>query len=359
MAFVIRLLAMQGTQSVSLPPRVFISYSRESLEHMERVLGFANWLRANGVDSVVDRYFEDTLNMRWAEWMKQEIEAANFVLVVATPGYLERMKAGGTVKSGRGVNFEGAIVTQYLYELDGKNNKFFAVYFDADGRASIPIELRGFMDYDVVQDEGKIKLYRRLTNQPEVIPPKLGDIKKPGQLYPQPAPPVIMSPRQEAVKERIETLGNAYQQLRQSTLPSEVRSQKMSILAAKMRALASDAYFLLDYLAKNPAPGHRLAAVSLLAVNPNPEYLEWLSERLAPEKPFVGYHAARALQSAARVLGAEFRVRTKQAIDDAVRRLGTGLENTDRADALREARRDLRITEELVRDFSIPDSHVV
>jgi len=350
---------MQATGTAPLPPRVFISYSHDSLEHMERVKDFANKLRTHGIDSVVDRYFEDTLKIRWSAWMEQEIDAANFVLVVATPGYLHRQKPG-EAESGGGVNWEGAIITEELYAGKGLNSKFYAVYFGEGDRASIPLKLRGFSHYDISSEEGYRKLYRRLINRPEVVPPEISPIIDPVQLYfSPPPPPAAMSPRQEAVKERIEALGNAYQELRQSTLPSEIRTQKMSILAAKMRALASDAYFLLDYLAKNPAPGHRLAAVSLLAVYPNPEYLEWLSERLAPEKPFVGYHAARALQSAARVLGAEFHERTRRAIDDAVRRLGTGLENTDRADALREARQDLRITEELVRELEIPDSPLV
>ena len=53
----------------------------------------------------------------------------------------------------------------------------------------------------------------------------------------------------------------------------------MEVIASKMRTLACDAYFLLEYLAKNPEPGCRLAAVSLLEAKPDPAYLPWLSER--------------------------------------------------------------------------------
>lgn len=333
-------------------PRVFISYSHDSLNHMERVLAFSNRLRANGIESVVDRYFEDTLDMRWTDWMNQEIETADFVLIVATPGYAQRLKPGGLVSQG-GTNFEGVIITQFLYQSLGYNKKFFAVYFEAGDRVSIPVYLAGFTNYHVGDDEGYKKLYRRLTNQPAVVPPVVGEITNPDMIYAQPPAPTVSSPRDQAVRERIEELAEAYQQLRKSMLPSNARTRKMEIIATKMRALACDAYFMLEYLAKNPQPGCRLAAVSLLEIKPNPEYLEWLSERLAPEKPFVGYHAALGLIVAARVLGASYRERVKSAIEQAHRLLGSGLESTDRARALKTASHELHDAESIDAELSL------
>jgi hypothetical protein len=321
---------------------------------MERVVAFSNSLRGHGIESVVDRYFEDTLDMRWTDWMEQEIGSANFVLIVATPAYAQRLKPGSPGSLG-GANFEGVIITQTLYQSLGLNKKFFAVYFEDGDRDSIPIYLAGFANYNVGDGEGYKKLYRRLTNQPAVVPPAIGEVTNPNVLYAQPPTPILSSPRDIAVKERIEELGGAYQQLRKSMLPSDARTRKMEIIAAKMRVLACDAYFLLDYLAKNPEPGFRLAAVSLLEVKPNPEYLEWLCERLAPEKPFVGYHAALALIAAARVLGAGYRERTNTAIEKAHRLLGPGLENTDRARALKTASRELNDAESIDTKFSLRD----
>jgi hypothetical protein len=48
--------------------------------------------------------------------------------------------------------------------------------------------------------------------------------------------------------------------------------------------------------------GRRLAAVSALQVIPDVRYVGWLAERLAEERPFIGYHAMVALLSAARGL---------------------------------------------------------
>lgn len=36
------------------PPKVFISYSHDTVEHQERVLGLADRLRADGIDAEID-----------------------------------------------------------------------------------------------------------------------------------------------------------------------------------------------------------------------------------------------------------------------------------------------------------------
>lgn len=37
------------------PPKVFISYSHDTVEHQERVLDLADRLRADGIDAEVDQ----------------------------------------------------------------------------------------------------------------------------------------------------------------------------------------------------------------------------------------------------------------------------------------------------------------
>ncbi len=320
-------------------PRVFLSYSHDTLAHMERVRALSDRLRLHGVEAIVDRYYEDTLDMRWTDWMAQQVEAADFVLVVATAGYLERLKPGPG--AGAGSHWEGALVTQQLYELHGMNTKFFAVYFDAEDAKSIPLHLRGYTNYHVGTDEGYAKLYRRVTRQPDAVPPPVGAVVDPNRLLAPPPLPPAESLREDVVKVRLDELARAYQALRTSMLPGNARTRKMEVVAAKMRALACDGYYLLDYLARNPEPGARLAAVSLLEARPSAGHLEWLAERLAPEKPFVGYHAALALFTAARTLEPEHRDRVRAAIHRARTLLGAGLDTTDRAQALDAALHEL------------------
>ena len=61
----------------------------------------------------------------------------------------------------------------------------------------------------------------------------------------------------------------------------------------------------MDELTGSESAGRRLAAVSTQAI-PDARYLTWLSEPLPREneKPFIGYHAALGLVSAARTLDA-------------------------------------------------------
>jgi hypothetical protein len=79
---------------------VFISYSHDSPEHMDRVLELANRLRGEGIDAEVDRY-EDAPPEGWPRWCDRKIQEAQFVLVICTETYLLRF--GGASKPGLGL----------------------------------------------------------------------------------------------------------------------------------------------------------------------------------------------------------------------------------------------------------------
>ena len=54
------------------PPTVFISYSRESQEHGERMLALADRLNADGIDCMLDQYI-DSPPEGWQTWMDRQI----------------------------------------------------------------------------------------------------------------------------------------------------------------------------------------------------------------------------------------------------------------------------------------------
>jgi hypothetical protein len=64
-------------------PRVFISYSHDSLQHETKVLELADRLRNDGVDANLDQY-EPLPADGWPMWMDKEIRSADFVLVIST-----------------------------------------------------------------------------------------------------------------------------------------------------------------------------------------------------------------------------------------------------------------------------------
>jgi hypothetical protein len=138
-----------------------------------------------------------------------------------------------------------------------------------------------------------------------------------------------------ATRSRLQDLANQYDQIRQPQpvgLPSgHERTRRMEVIASYLRSLAVSSYALLPELIESQSAGHRLAAVTTLQAVPNPDYLEWLGARLQVEKPFIGYHAAIALLSAARSVDVKELRRVRAALDAARRSAPPG---TDRSATL-------------------------
>ena len=105
------------------PPKVFISYSHDSPEHAQRVLVLSDRLRQDGIDSHIDQY-EVSSSEGWPRWMLKRVKWANFVLVVCTATYNQRFTGEAPVGQGKGVKWEGAILTQELYDAEAQSTKF-------------------------------------------------------------------------------------------------------------------------------------------------------------------------------------------------------------------------------------------
>jgi hypothetical protein len=157
-------------------PKVFISYSHDSPEHVDRVLALANRLRAEGIDCHIDQY-EMSPSEGWPRWMVNQIETANFILVVCTEKYNLRFRGKNTDKKGLGAKWEGAIITQEIYEAEANNSKFIPILFSSEDAAHIPITLRSATYYDLSLDSGYDNLYRRLSKQPGISKPGLGELR--------------------------------------------------------------------------------------------------------------------------------------------------------------------------------------
>lgn len=156
--------------------RVFISYSWENDVQRERVLGLAQRLRQNGIDAWIDR-FTPFPSKGWSRWMRDEIQAARFVLCIITKTYAERFLGHSARGVGRGANWEGSIITNDIYHNAGSNEKFIPVVFDAVDADFIPYPLSDYAYFHVEQPDGYDSLYRLLTDQPEVLPANLGAVQ--------------------------------------------------------------------------------------------------------------------------------------------------------------------------------------
>lgn len=123
------------------PVQVFISYSHDSKEHAERVLALADRLRGDGLDCLLDQY-EPAPPQGWPRWMEEQLEAADFVLVVSTAGYLRR--AGGKERPGvgRGVRFDSVLLVQDLYDAGMWNERFIPARSEGAAPLGRPVERR-------------------------------------------------------------------------------------------------------------------------------------------------------------------------------------------------------------------------
>lgn len=151
--------------------RVFISYSHDSDTHREFVRNLANDLRRDGLDCQIDQYVNGFPPEGWQRWMENQIEQADFVLIVCTPLYLQRYR-GNDPDGGRGVNFEGVVISQTLYDHYYRNTKFIPVIPVQGSLDDVPLPLKGYTTYTLPRDYAS--LYRLLTNQHATPAPEIG-----------------------------------------------------------------------------------------------------------------------------------------------------------------------------------------
>src|SRR5215469_5686931 len=97
------------------PPRAFVSYSHDSAEHVNAVRRVADMLRHQGVDCRMDLY-ETVPPKGWPAWMQEQIMESDFVIVVCTETYADRLSARSPEGVGLGVAWEGLLISQEVYE---------------------------------------------------------------------------------------------------------------------------------------------------------------------------------------------------------------------------------------------------
>ena len=155
--------------------RAFISYSHDSTEHKKRVLQLSDDLRTSGVDCNLDQY-EPFPEDGWPRWMNNQIERADFVLVICTETYNRRATGKESPGRGLGVSWEGQMITQQIFDDGGRNSTFIPVTFTESDVKFVPKFLGWSTRFCVETPEGKNELYRFITSQPAVIKPPLGPV---------------------------------------------------------------------------------------------------------------------------------------------------------------------------------------
>jgi hypothetical protein len=158
------------TKENMIPPKVFISYSHDSAEHKQWVLEFATTLRDRGVDAILDQWDlqpGDDL----PEFMEQNLEDADFAVMVCTKRYVEKANTGKG-----GVGYEKMIMTSSSLN-NISDNKVIPIIRE-NGDPSVPTFLKTKLYIDFSKDEeiefALDELLRVLLNAPLFKKPEIG-----------------------------------------------------------------------------------------------------------------------------------------------------------------------------------------
>ncbi|MEQ1511863.1 MAG: SEFIR domain-containing protein [Lysobacteraceae bacterium] len=185
--------------TVQLQLSIFISYSHDSDEHRQRVLGLSERLRADGIETILDRYVESGSPPEgWPRWMLNALDKATHVVCVCTETYYRRFRGREVPGKGKGVDWEGALMTQSLYDARSVSTKCIPVLFARTDEPCIPEPLRGQTFHVMDSDAGYEALYDALLNQSGVVPGPVGTPKRKPRATGQPLSFPSVPPTAEA-----------------------------------------------------------------------------------------------------------------------------------------------------------------
>jgi hypothetical protein len=127
-----------------------------------------------------------------------------------------------------------------------------------------------------------------------------------------------------AVREQLYALIQEYDQSRRDLPPGFVRTKKMTAIVAGMRALSLAALPLQAQLISESSPGARLAAICMLQISPDPDYFDWIIERLnAEDQAFILCQAAVAVLELVQSGKLDDKIKTHDAICGALHHISS------------------------------------
>lgn len=157
-------------------PKVFISYTHDSKEHLALVLEIANKFRSEGINVVLDQY-EQSPPEGWPKWMDQNINNSDFVLMVCTENYYNRVMDKEKEGIGLGIKWEGRLIYQHIYNSDSKSKKFIPILVKKEDIKFIPTPIQGATHYLITEEGDYDKLYWYLRNINPNEKPELGKLR--------------------------------------------------------------------------------------------------------------------------------------------------------------------------------------
>jgi hypothetical protein len=157
---------------------VFVTYAPDSIKHEKDVLHLCHLLVSNGVDARCDKWAQGE-RRGWGEWAEAEIQAADYVLAVASPAFRWAGNDEPTGREHRRVRAEVTLLRELLQQdRPTWRRRILPVLLPAGSWTDIPVFLSPCNDtrfeVSAFTVEGADELIRFLTEQPQYVPPAPG-----------------------------------------------------------------------------------------------------------------------------------------------------------------------------------------
>lgn len=152
-------------------PRVFISYSHDTLEHKKWVLDLATRLRNSGVDAIIDQW-ELGPGDDLPHFMETQLEKADRVIMVCTDKYVSKANKGAG-----GVGYEKMIVTASMMQTIDSNKVIPVIRQAASNDVPTFLKTKLYIDFSKDDEfEAAIDdLVRAIHGEPLFKKPELGN----------------------------------------------------------------------------------------------------------------------------------------------------------------------------------------
>jgi hypothetical protein len=141
----------------TMKKEVFITYSWDSEEHIERVLSFTNHLRDEGFDAEMDKlHTQNETATDFYKMMHQAMTDYEKVIVVLSKGYKEKAE-----------NFKGGVGNEYsliLKDIETEKNKYILISFEPISDEITPLNFKGRHIFDLSNKKNLNELYAKLQN---------------------------------------------------------------------------------------------------------------------------------------------------------------------------------------------------
>jgi hypothetical protein len=157
-----------------------VSYAHDSEQHKADVRAFAEFLLNNGIDVTIDQWSQFQ-RRDWSSWATKAIKEADFIIVVASPGYRDAGDGIGLPSMNRGVQSEAAILRNLLHgNRETWLHKILPVLLPGHGADELPEFMLPYSASHYAVDkltvDGADSLIRVITGQPGYIRPPRGQV---------------------------------------------------------------------------------------------------------------------------------------------------------------------------------------